>query len=104
MSDERHHWEREAHDARTAAEEGRWDAVQQYYDRRHAWLQGTEPTPAEAGRLAGVDREIERHVMVAQAALASVLADTAGARRILSHMKASLGAGPAPYRLIDRSV
>ncbi len=104
MSDSLHDWERETCYAQMAAEEGRWDAVQQYYERRAAWLYGPELTPSTAERLATIDREIERRILVAQAVLAATLADTAGARRILSHMKASLGAGPAPYQLIDRSV
>ncbi len=103
MFNSQYDWEREAHNAQAAAEQGQWNVVQQYYDRRHAWLQSTELMPELSERLVIIDREIERRILVAQAVLTATLADTSTARRRLSQVKASLGAGSVSYQLIDRS-
>lgn len=103
MSNEPYDWEREALAARAAANEGRWEAVQQYYDERAARLREPVMAQSPAVLVATLDREIERKILVAQTALTSVLREIAPARRALSMLKSTLTGRRASRQLVDRS-
>ncbi len=78
--------------ARTAAEEGRWDAVAACYREREKLLEQTALAADEAEALIEVDRAVAAQVRLAQTVLASQLKDLAAIRRRLQGLRQGHGA------------
>lgn len=73
--------------ARDAAEQGRWDVVADHYRRRGEQLQHASLSPEETIRLLRFDRDIQERIGVAQAALTSVLLESACVRQRLEGLR-----------------
>lgn len=83
-----------------AAEQGRWDVVADCYRRRGEHLQRVSLLPHERIHLLSIDRDIQERIGVAQAALTSVLEESARIRQRLEGLRQGLGATSLDSRMI----
>jgi enoyl-CoA hydratase/carnithine racemase len=88
--------------AREAAKEGRWDTVADCYRERELLLANGAVPAEEAAHLRYIDRQVEERARLAQAALASLMRDTAKIRQRLQGLRqgqAAPSTGSAVLRL-----
>jgi len=93
-------WERLTSAAERAAEEGRWDIVDQCYREREQQCRSLSLSPSDAERLQARDRRIEERIRLAQTALASLQHDAAAIRRRLKGLRQGQGAGSSESGMI----
>lgn len=86
-------WRQEAEQVLVAAQQGRWEAVQDYYQRREAWVRLAAGNADLSACLVTLDREVEQMIQVAQAALATAIHETAASKRMVAQLRASFTAG-----------
>lgn len=86
--------------ARSAAQEGRWDTVQECYERREHLLRARDPDPELAGQLLVIDGAVQEHAKSAQAAVSAALSELSSIRRNLSHVNDLVHCGTAPTQRI----
>lgn len=86
-------WRQEADQVLVAARQGRWEAVQEYYQRREAWVRLAADHADLSACLVTLDREVEAMIQVAQAALTAAIDETAASKRIVAQLRASFTAG-----------
>jgi hypothetical protein len=81
--------------ALAAAEQGRWDLVDRCYRERGQALQRVVLHPVDAERLLAIDRDIRERVLVAQAAVLSLLSASSAVRGNLQGLRHSIGVMPS---------
>ncbi|MBI4003027.1 MAG: hypothetical protein HY348_14750 [Nitrospira defluvii] len=74
-----------------ASQAGDWDRVDACYTRRGISLQTCVLDRAEAQRVLAIDEQVRAAVLVAQAAISSLLADTAQVKHHLRRLRESVG-------------
>ena len=74
-----------------ASQAGDWDRVATCYERRGITLQTCVLDQALAHRVMALDEQVRAAVLVAQAAISSLLADTAQAKHQLRRLRESAG-------------
>lgn len=79
--------------AREAAEQGRWDLVDEWYRARGAAMQGASLTPQDAERMLAIDRQIQEQAITAKAALAELLRESFAVRLRLAKLRHVVGEG-----------
>lgn len=77
--------------ARDAAEQGRWDLVDEWYQARGAAMQGASISPQDAERMLAMDREVRERALTAKAALAALLSESLAVRLRLSRLRQGAG-------------
>jgi len=97
-------WQAAAEQAKQAAEQGRWDLVRKFYDRRAAGPVPNQEDASLAAALVAIDRIIEARLTVARRAAAAALEDASSARRILGQWRAKLQAGMDAPATVSRRV
>ena len=85
-----------------AAELGRWDHVEEYYERRGEHLLDYPMPAALAMDLAIVDREVTTRIVNARLAVQSQLIETAKTRRNLQGIRSWQGLSEAEYPHTDQ--
>lgn len=78
--------------ARQAAEEGRWDVVDECYRERGQYLDDAVLRPEEADRLLAMDHVIQARALLRQAALAALMHEPARIRQRLKGLRQGTGA------------
>lgn len=78
--------------ARDAAEQGRWDLVDEYYRLREAAMQGASIARQDAERMLASDRQVRERALVAKAALAELLREAQAVRLRLGRLRHGAGA------------
>ena len=73
--------------ARDAAEQGRWDLVEEYYRMRESVMQGVSIADQDAERMLASDRQVQERVFVAKAAVAELLRESQAVRLRLSRLR-----------------
>jgi hypothetical protein len=73
--------------ARDAAEQGRWDFVDECYRMRDAAMQGATITQQDVERMLASDRQVRERALVAKAALAELLRESQAVRLRLSRLR-----------------
>ena len=79
--------------AREAAEQGRWDLVDECYRARGAAMQGASLMPQDAERMLAIDRQIQEQAITAKAALAELLREAFAVRLRLVKLRQVVGEG-----------
>ena len=77
--------------AQQAAEDGRWDIVDECYRARGHYLEDTVLSPEEAERLLTMDHAIQARVQLRQAALAALMHEPARIRQRLKGLHQGAG-------------
>ena len=85
-----------------AAELGRWDQVEEYYERREEYLLDYPMPAALAIDLAVVDREVTTRIVNARLAVQSQLIETAKIRQNLQGIRSWQGLSKAGEPFMDR--
>lgn len=80
--------------ARDAAEQGRWDLVDECYRARGAAMRGTTFLPEDAERMLAIDRQVQEQALAAQTAVAQLLRESFAVRLRLRGLRHRAG-GPA---------
>jgi hypothetical protein len=78
--------------ARDAAEQGRWDLVDECYRMREAAMQGASIAREDAERMLASDRQIQERALVAKTALAELLRESQAVRSRLGRLRYGAGA------------
>jgi len=73
--------------ARNAAEQGRWDLVEECYRMREAVMQGVSIAQQDAERMLASDRQVRERAIVAKAAVAELLRESQAVRLRLSRLR-----------------
>jgi len=73
--------------ARDAAEQGRWDLVEECYRMREAVMQGVSIAQQDAERMLASDRQVQERAFVAKAAAAELLRESQAVRLRLSRLR-----------------
>ena len=78
--------------ARDAAEQGRWDLVDDCYRLRDIAMQGASIPRQDAERMLASDRQVRERVLVAKAAVAELLRESQAVRLRLGRLRHGAGA------------
>ena len=78
--------------ARDAAEQGRWDLVDECYRLRDIAMQGASIPQLDAERMLASDRQVQERAFVAKAAVAELLRESQAVRLRLSRLRHGAGA------------
>lgn len=78
--------------ASDAAEQGRWDLVEECYRLREAVMHGVPIAQQDAERMLASDRQVQERALVAQAAVTALLRESQAVRLRLSRLRQSAGA------------
>ena len=78
--------------ARDAAEQGRWDLVDECYRLRDIAMQGASIPRQDAERMLTSDRQVQERAFVAKAAVAELLREAQGVRLRLGRLRHGAGA------------
>lgn len=74
-----------------AAEQGRWDLVDEYYRLRDVAMQGASIPRQDAERMLASDRQVQERAFVAKAAVAELLRESQAVRLRLSRLRHGTG-------------
>jgi hypothetical protein len=77
--------------ARDAAEQGRWDLVDECYRMREVAMQGVSIAQQDAERMLATDRQVRERVLVAKTALAEQLRQSFATRMRLKGLRSGIG-------------
>lgn len=77
--------------ARDAAEQGRWDLVDECYRMREAAMQGASIARQDAERMLASDRQVQARALVAKAAVVELLRESQAVRLRLSRLRHRAG-------------
>ncbi len=102
--DDLHTIEQLSGQALEAARCGEWDRVDACYEARALKMASCEIDRASAQRILAVDDEVRAAILVAQAGLASLLADAARARRHLRKLRESHGQPETGHGILHHEV
>jgi hypothetical protein len=78
--------------AREAAEQGRWDLVDECYRARGAAMQGATLLPQGAARMLAIDKQIQEQALAAKTAVAQLLRESLAVRLRLGKLRHGAGA------------
>lgn len=78
--------------ARDAAEQGRWDLVDECYRLRDIAMQGAPISRQDAERILASDRQVQERALVAKAAVAELLRESQAVRLRLGKLRHGAGA------------
>lgn len=78
--------------ARDAAEQGRWDLVEECYCRREAVMQGASIAWQDVERMLASDRQVRERALVAKTAVVELLRESQAVRLRLSKLRHGAGA------------
>ena len=78
--------------ARDAAEQGRWDLVDECYRLRDIAMQSASIPRQDAERMLASDRQVQERALVAKAAVAELLRESQAVRLRLSRLRHGAGA------------
>lgn len=73
--------------ARNAAEQGRWDLVEECYRMREAVMQGVSIAQQDAERMLASDRQVQERALVAKTAVVELLRESQAVRLRLSRLR-----------------
>lgn len=73
--------------ARDAAEQGRWDLVDECYRMREDAMRGASITRQDAERMLASDRQVQERALVAKAAVAELLRESHAVRLRLGRLR-----------------
>lgn len=74
-----------------AAEQGRWDLVDQFYAEREAQLASTALSDRERRHILTLDHRVEEHAQVARKALETLLRETVVQRKRMQDIRRRVG-------------
>lgn len=77
--------------ARGAAEQGRWDLVDECYRAREAAMRGARLLPQDAERILAIDGEVRERALAARTALAELLRESLAVRLRLRGLRHGAG-------------
>jgi hypothetical protein len=77
--------------ARDAAEQGRWDFVDECYRVRGTAMQGVTLLPQDAERMLAIDKQIQEQAFAAKKAVAQLLRESLAVRLRLRELRYGVG-------------